>query len=82
MSPCWEAYFSVDVALKIGKLVQVLIEFPEKVTGRKLLAILLQQESFTSTRIGLFRVRTAWASTSTLMSYWNDESKSANVAAH
>ena len=27
-----------------------------------------------SRRIGLFRVRTAWASTSTLMSDWNNQS--------
>jgi Tfp pilus assembly protein PilZ len=29
------AYFSVDVAPKIGQLVQVLIELPEKVTGKQ-----------------------------------------------
>jgi PilZ domain len=29
------AYFSVDVALKVGELVQVLIELPKKVTGKQ-----------------------------------------------
>jgi hypothetical protein len=29
------AYFSVDVAPKVGELVQVLIELPKKVTGKQ-----------------------------------------------
>jgi hypothetical protein len=42
------AYFSVNVAPKIGELVQVLIELPEKVTRKQPPTIVLQQESFMS----------------------------------